>query len=171
MFAKFGCGPTVVSKRGGGYRQTDRQTERQTDKGTLQLYIVDYHTTNCRAYTCFTLRRRHDTRSRQRRVHQSNACHFVFHARKSFVLWLDPTSQVTPLMQENNGLITSYPLHHVTMQSQHLTRYLGRDEILNTKHNEFAILLICHAAPSLRCCGQRAQHTSPVGSVDIDLAE
>ena len=32
MCAKFGCGPTVVSK-GGGYRQTD--------KGTLQLYIVD----------------------------------------------------------------------------------------------------------------------------------
>ena len=31
--AKFGCGPTVVSKGGGGYRQRD--------KGTLQLYIVD----------------------------------------------------------------------------------------------------------------------------------
>ena len=30
--AKFGCGPTVVSKRGG---------DRHTDKGTLQLYIVD----------------------------------------------------------------------------------------------------------------------------------
>ena len=34
MYAKFGCGPTVVSKRGGG-------TDRQTDKGTLQLYIVE----------------------------------------------------------------------------------------------------------------------------------
>ena len=34
MCAKFGYGPTVVSKKkGGGYRQTD--------KGTLQLYIVD----------------------------------------------------------------------------------------------------------------------------------
>ena len=40
MCAKFGCGPTVVSKkREGG---TDRHTYRQTDKGTLQLYIVDY---------------------------------------------------------------------------------------------------------------------------------
>ena len=36
MCAKFGCVPTVVSKRGG-----HRQTDRQTDKGTLQLYIVD----------------------------------------------------------------------------------------------------------------------------------
>ena len=35
MCAKFGCGPTVVSKKKGGYRQTD--------KGTLQLYIVDFH--------------------------------------------------------------------------------------------------------------------------------
>ena len=35
--AKFGCGPTVVSKRGGGGVQTDIQT----DKGTLQLYIVE----------------------------------------------------------------------------------------------------------------------------------
>ena len=33
MCAKFGCGPTVVSKKRGGYRQTD--------KGTLQLYTVD----------------------------------------------------------------------------------------------------------------------------------
>ena len=37
MCAKFGCGPTVVSRRrwggGGGYRQTG--------EGTLQLYIVD----------------------------------------------------------------------------------------------------------------------------------
>ena len=34
MCAKFGCGPTVVSKKKwGGYRQSD--------KGTLQLYIVD----------------------------------------------------------------------------------------------------------------------------------
>ena len=32
MCAKFGCGPTDVSKKGGGV---------QTDKGTLQLYIVD----------------------------------------------------------------------------------------------------------------------------------
>ena len=39
MCAKFGCGPTVVSKKGGGgYRQTDRQTDRQR---FLQLYIVD----------------------------------------------------------------------------------------------------------------------------------
>ena len=35
MCAKFGCGPTVVSKKRGV------QTDRQTDKGTLQLYIVD----------------------------------------------------------------------------------------------------------------------------------
>ena len=34
MCAKFGCGPTVVSKKGGGYRQTDRQRK-------LQLYIVE----------------------------------------------------------------------------------------------------------------------------------
>ena len=33
MCAKLGCGPTVVSKKGG--------TDRETDKGTLQLYIVD----------------------------------------------------------------------------------------------------------------------------------
>ena len=38
MCAKFGCGPTVVSKKRGG---TDRQTDRQTDKGNPQLYIVD----------------------------------------------------------------------------------------------------------------------------------
>ena len=31
MCAKFGCGPTVVSKKGGV----------QTDKGILQLYIVE----------------------------------------------------------------------------------------------------------------------------------
>ena len=37
MCAKFGCGPTVVSKKGVG-------TDRQTDKGTLQLYIVDWST-------------------------------------------------------------------------------------------------------------------------------
>ena len=36
MCAKFGCGPTVVSKGGGV--QADRQTDRQT-KG--KLYIVD----------------------------------------------------------------------------------------------------------------------------------
>ena len=41
MCARFGCGPTVVSKTG-GYRQTNRQT----DKGTLQLYIVD--TSSCK---------------------------------------------------------------------------------------------------------------------------
>ena len=35
MCAKFGCGPTVVSKKRGG---TDRQTDRQRK---LQLYIVD----------------------------------------------------------------------------------------------------------------------------------
>ena len=34
MCAKFGCGPTVVSKKRG-------VTDRQTDKGMLQLYIVD----------------------------------------------------------------------------------------------------------------------------------
>ena len=34
MCAKFGCGPTVVSKKRGWYRQTDRQRK-------LQLYIVD----------------------------------------------------------------------------------------------------------------------------------
>ena len=37
MCAKFGCGPTVVSKKKGG-------TDRQTDKGTLQLYLVDEYT-------------------------------------------------------------------------------------------------------------------------------
>ena len=40
MRAKFGCGPTVVSKKGGGYRQTDKgggvQTDRQGD--TVALY-------------------------------------------------------------------------------------------------------------------------------------
>ena len=35
MCAKFGCGPTVVSKNG------VVQTDRQTDNGTLQLYIVE----------------------------------------------------------------------------------------------------------------------------------
>ena len=42
MCAKFGCSPTVVSKKGGGYRQRDRQRK-------LQLYIVDY--------SCFKLNR------------------------------------------------------------------------------------------------------------------
>ena len=42
MCAKFGCGPTVVSKGGGGYRQTD--------KGTLQLYIVDKQSFNVFCY-------------------------------------------------------------------------------------------------------------------------
>ena len=46
MCAKFGCGPTVVSKKG-GYRQTDRQTDRQTGKGKLQLYIVDVVRIQC----------------------------------------------------------------------------------------------------------------------------
>ena len=36
MCAKFGCGPTVVSK--GGWVGTDRQT----DKGTLRLYIEQF---------------------------------------------------------------------------------------------------------------------------------
>ena len=36
MCAKFGCGPTVVSKRGGGV-QTDRQTGRQTDKDSCSF--------------------------------------------------------------------------------------------------------------------------------------
>ena len=40
MCAKFGRGPTVVSKKGvQTERQTERQTDIQTDKGTLQLYI------------------------------------------------------------------------------------------------------------------------------------
>ena len=34
MCAKFGCGSTIVSERGGGGVHTDKQT----DKGTLQLY-------------------------------------------------------------------------------------------------------------------------------------
>ena len=38
MCAKFGCGPTVVSKKNGGYRQTDRQTDRQTKK-TAAFYM------------------------------------------------------------------------------------------------------------------------------------
>ena len=49
MCAKFGCGPTVVSKGGvvqiytQTNRQTEKQTNRQTDRhiGTLQLYTVD----------------------------------------------------------------------------------------------------------------------------------
>ena len=39
MCAKFGCGPTVVSK--GGVVQIYIQTNRQTDIGTLQLDTVD----------------------------------------------------------------------------------------------------------------------------------
>ena len=38
MCAKFGCGPTVVSKKkwgGGGYRQTEIQTDRQRDAAAL----------------------------------------------------------------------------------------------------------------------------------------
>ena len=39
--AKFGCGPTVVSKKKGGI---DRQTDRQTKAGTLlQLYMVYFY--------------------------------------------------------------------------------------------------------------------------------
>ena len=47
MCAKFGCGPTVVSKRGGGV-QTDRQTDRQTKK-TAALYsrCTLYRVDNC----------------------------------------------------------------------------------------------------------------------------
>ena len=48
MCAKFGCGPMVVSKRGGV--QTDRQTKK------LQLYIVDYMLDPyfvCNTYECF----------------------------------------------------------------------------------------------------------------------
>ena len=43
MFAKFVCGPTLVSEKGGGGVHTDRKTDRQTDRqtGKLQLYIVD----------------------------------------------------------------------------------------------------------------------------------
>ena len=41
MCAKLGCGPTVVSKKGGYRHRPYRQTDTQTDKGTLQLYIVD----------------------------------------------------------------------------------------------------------------------------------
>ena len=40
MCAKFCCGPTVMTKKGG--------TDRQTDKGTLQLCIVD--TGKCSQY-------------------------------------------------------------------------------------------------------------------------
>ena len=48
MCAKFGCGPTVVSKkRGGG--QTDRQTDRQTDKENCSFNYIVYVTiiNNC----------------------------------------------------------------------------------------------------------------------------
>ena len=41
MCAKFGCGPTVVSKNRGVQIHLDRQTDK--GKGTLQLYIVDTH--------------------------------------------------------------------------------------------------------------------------------
>ena len=37
MWAKFGCGPTVVSKKKGGGVQTDRQADRQT-KISAALY-------------------------------------------------------------------------------------------------------------------------------------
>ena len=36
--AKFGCGSTVVSKRG-GYRQTDRQTDRQRDAAAVDTRV------------------------------------------------------------------------------------------------------------------------------------
>ena len=35
MCAKFGCGPTIVPKKG------VYKSDRQTDKVTLQLYIVE----------------------------------------------------------------------------------------------------------------------------------
>ena len=41
MCAKFGCGPTVVSEKNGGYRQTN--------KGKLQLYIIDLPVTRLRS--------------------------------------------------------------------------------------------------------------------------
>ena len=40
MRGKSDRGPTVVSEKKKGYRQTDRHT----DKGTLQLYIVENET-------------------------------------------------------------------------------------------------------------------------------
>ena len=46
MCAKFGCGPTVVSKKKGGYRQADRQT-----KISAALYIV-YIRTKYRSSHC-----------------------------------------------------------------------------------------------------------------------
>ena len=50
MCAKFGCGPTVVSKRGGV--QTDRQTDRQTNKQreTAALYNI---------FSCYTAAQYH----------------------------------------------------------------------------------------------------------------
>ena len=49
MCTKFGCGPTVVSKKKGTDRHTDRQTDRQTDKGKLQLYIIYIYITKVAA--------------------------------------------------------------------------------------------------------------------------
>ena len=40
MCAKFGCGPTVVSKKRGG---TDRQTDRQRDTAALYSRLAQIH--------------------------------------------------------------------------------------------------------------------------------
>ena len=46
MCAKFGCGPTVVSKKGGVQidRQTDRQTDRRRDTAALynRYFLVSF---------------------------------------------------------------------------------------------------------------------------------
>ena len=40
MCAKFGCGPTVVSKKKGGYRQTDRQTDKENCSFNYIVYVT-----------------------------------------------------------------------------------------------------------------------------------
>ena len=51
MCAKFGCGPTVVSKKKGG--GTDRQTDRQRD--TAALYSRYNCITGMGIHNCFIL--------------------------------------------------------------------------------------------------------------------
>ena len=53
MRAKFGCDPTVVSKKNWG-------TDRQTDKGTLQLYIVEGSSSPLQYKTKYDIKVRHD---------------------------------------------------------------------------------------------------------------